>query len=373
MPIAWRFLFVIALTAACEANHEDGHLFFSGYPYPSVPGEAGRGVRLELIKEYGDLEHGLVFGQIRALAVSSEGTLAVFDRDECRVWMIGTKTGEWVTRGRCGDGPGEFRSVSAMTFSGDTLLLYDEERASIARLGPDGTEIDRVTLPLAELGVTRVADLSVGESGSILAGLHLMPNGRTRQHHQIASFSSSGDLVESGVSAPLIAQRTPRPIVRYGSMCVGSSGIHGDVVWVLNTWGPQALLVRRRGFSVVRSVMVPIDWARATEHSTRAGHWGPMWPLPEAACGDELALVGYRKQRNTVENAWEVTSAFLLALDYEGHLVDVIGGDQAPDPGSVLFMTPGAALGDRFFFFSNSFLGYPVVREYRTIATGSDP
>jgi hypothetical protein len=98
-----------------------------------------------------------------------------------------------------------------------------------------------------------------------------------------------------------------------------------------------------------------------------------MWPLPEAACGDELALVGYRKQRNTVENEWEVTSAFLLAFDYEGHLVDVIGGDQAPDPGSVLFMTPGAALGDRFFFFSNSFLGYPVVREYRAIATGSDP
>ena len=59
--------------------------------------------------------------------------------------------------------------------------------------------------------------------------------------------------------------------------------------------------------------------------------------------------------------------AAMVVLDLLEGSMTVLGGDEPPEPGSILFMTPGAATEDRFFFFTNSFFGYPVIREYRIV------
>jgi hypothetical protein len=65
----------------------------------------------------------------------------------------------------------------------------------------------------------------------------------------------------------------------------------------------------------------------------------------------------------------EVLRSVLVAIDLEEWSLTIFGGDQPPKPGSIFFMTPAAALDDRFFFFTNALFGHPTVREYR-IAPG---
>jgi hypothetical protein len=36
-------------------------------------------------------------------------------------------------------------------------------------------------------------------------------------------------------------------------------------------------------------------------------------------------------------------------------------------------VTPAAATGNRFFFFTNGVFDYPVVREYRMVRSGMEP
>lgn len=62
-----------------------------------------------------------------------------------------------------------------------------------------------------------------------------------------------------------------------------------------------------------------------------------------------------------------VSSAAMVVFDLRENSMTVLGGDEPPAPGSVLGMTPGAATGSRFFFYTNSFLDYPVVQEYRIV------
>ena len=114
---------------------------------------------------------------------------------------------------------------------------------------------------------------------------------------------------------------------------------------------------------------MPIHWAQASEHDQRPDYWGPMSPRPEAACGERYAVIGYRRQINVSRGVSEVLSAVMVVVDLQEGSMTVLGGDETPEPGSILFMTPGAATGDRYFFFTNSFFGYPLIREYRIIRT----
>jgi hypothetical protein len=115
------------------------------------------------------------------------------------------------------------------------------------------------------------------------------------------------------------------------------------------------------------SVRVPVQWALPTEDPKGSGRWTNIGPVPGVACGERYAVVGYRYQQAVRGAVSEVHRAVMVVIDlWEGSMT-VLGGDEPPEPGSILFMTPAAATGDRFFFFTNSFFGYPVVREYRIV------
>jgi len=61
----------------------------------------------------------------------------------------------------------------------------------------------------------------------------------------------------------------------------------------------------------------------------------------------------------------------MVTIDLWEPSITILGEEVPPQPGSILLLTPGAAYGNRYFFFTNSFLGYPVVREYRLVPTES--
>jgi hypothetical protein len=121
----WSRLLCLCWVLILSCSHDDSHLFFTDVPYPRAPLSIDEAPRFELVREYGALEEGLVFGSISGLAVSEMGTLAVVDSYGCRIWLIDQRSGSGRTIGGCGDGPGEFRRPTVAAYSGDTLHVVD--------------------------------------------------------------------------------------------------------------------------------------------------------------------------------------------------------------------------------------------------------
>jgi hypothetical protein len=366
----WSRLLCMCWPLIVSCSHDDSHLFFADAPFPVLLPGSEQEVRLELLAEYGDQDHGLVFGHITDLAVSETGVLAVLDRIDCRVWILDTETRETRSLGGCGDGPGEFRIPRVAAFTGDTLVVFDSGRNSLQKITLEGDEIDRLPLPLATVGAFAVSDLYVGDGGSIVAGLDLLPPGLDSEHLQIAVFEGTGGaVIHRGLVAPPVARATRRSAVREGSLCGGVMKDGVEFLAAVNTWGPQLTVLRRSDFHSLLSARVPVLWAQAMEDPPGSGAWVNFGPVPGIACGERHIVVGYRSQSYEGGRVSEVLRSVLVAIDLEEGSLTIFGGDQPPEPGSILFMTPAAALEDRFFFFTNAFFGHPTVREYR-IAPG---
>lgn len=371
MSQAPRLVLCALLIVGCQP--EDRHLFFADAPYPVTMPQSAELPTVEFVREYGGYDRSPIFGHISDLAVSETGVLAVVDVLECRIWFIYIHTGLVDTQGECGDGPAEFRRPSTAVFVADTLLVFDADRGTVTKMTMDGEEVARLNVTLSGLDAVSLSYLSPGADGSILAALDLLPNQARSQHRQLAAFDPADlTVVGSGLVSPRIANTTPRPVPGHVSLCV-SSKPEGTVLGVaVNLWGPQVVTLDLSDFSVLSSVRVPIDWVQPSEHSQMPGHWGPFTPFPRAACGERFAVITYRLAERDPDGSSSVRSAAMVLLDLRDGTVNIVAIDQAPEDGSILWMIPGVATGDRFFFFTNASFGHPTIREYRIVPGGND-
>lgn len=361
------------VAAGCD-REEASELDFPDLPAPVEPRGATAALELEFVQDFGDLDEGLSFGRILGMAVSSDGLLAVVDAADCRIWWIDTMSGEYRTTGGCGDGPGEFLAPTRAAFMGDTLVVHDAEQSSLTLLTREGVELSRVHLPLLNMGVSEVSDMDIGTEGSFVLGLHLLPGQFTARNHHVVVLSGpdlevQGERFETPPYVESIDYRARRP----GSSCV-SHGADGDMLVVaVNPWGPQIAVAAGNNLRPHWSVNVPVPWAGPREIGTGpGGGFMHMDPTPQAACGDRYVIAGYRDQGMTREGVLEVRGGAMVLLDLRDGSLTVLGGDEPPPEGSFLFMTPAAATGDRFFFYTNGFFGYPVIREYRIVGDHED-
>jgi hypothetical protein len=361
---------VLAIVVITGCDPADAHLYHEAIPYPELPAEEIDAMSLEFVQEFGELEgDGLVFGHIADLAVSSDGILAVVDAIGCRVWLINTETAEGHAIGGCGQGPGEFGAPWLAAFVGDTLIVYDYDGHLLKRLTTGGHELGRAPLPLMSLGTYTLSALYQGTNGEVIGGLNLLPSGIMPQHHQIARFRvDSGTVSGMGLVVPPAAQITEGLSVRYSSLCVSERKDGLRTVVAVNPWAPQATMLEAEELEPILSVKLPVAWATARLNAT--GELERVGLGPAAACGGHHALIGYRRQRMGTGPVAEVLRATMVLVDLEGEEFSIIGDASPPEPGSVLFMTPSAAIGERFFLFTNAFFGHPVVREYRLVRRG---
>lgn len=81
---------------------------------------------------------------VSVLAVAPDGRLAVAQPMETSVWVF-SPTGERLeVVGRAGDGPGEFRAISAMGWQGDTLWVADGSLFRVTFLDPESGPLGTV-------------------------------------------------------------------------------------------------------------------------------------------------------------------------------------------------------------------------------------
>jgi len=253
-------------------------------------------------------------------------------------------------------------------------MVFDAERMSMVKITLEGEELERVPLPVSDLGALYISDLHIGKRGSLLASLDLIPYSFASETLQMVSFDRFGGTVSGrGLESPPLARTTPEAVYSPSSFCVGTTEEAGEVVVAVNGWGPQLAVLRMDDFEPLQSVRIPVDWAQPEESSRRPGYWSPMSPRPRATCGERFVVAAYRRQEYVSPTLTNVLSAIMVVIDLNDQSMVVLGGDEPPEPGSFLFMTPGAAIGDRFFFYTNTFFDYPVIREYRIVQIGNGP
>ena len=91
------------------------------------------------------------FSRIGALAVTDNGTLYVLESQAREVRVFGPDGRRLGTRGRSGQGPGEFSRPAAIGLVGDTLWVRDGGNGRISWFGPDGSlvhETHGIRLPV---------------------------------------------------------------------------------------------------------------------------------------------------------------------------------------------------------------------------------
>jgi hypothetical protein len=99
----------------------------------------------------------------------SDGGVVVADRQSCEIRFFDRAGRHTTTVGRCGAGPGEFRTYSDVFLSGDTLHVYDGNNRRLSMVGPNG-------LPVAEQRAQDNPAFAVPGLGRSLIGV--APDGR---------------------------------------------------------------------------------------------------------------------------------------------------------------------------------------------------
>ena len=94
------------------------------------------------------------FGAVQALAVGTDGSIWVADRDEPMIRRIAPDGRLAASFGRAGEGPGKLGMLSGMgVLSDGTVLVSDFRRAYLQRFDREGEPLATIPLGAAALGV----------------------------------------------------------------------------------------------------------------------------------------------------------------------------------------------------------------------------
>lgn len=354
---------LIWLCVACADS--EGGVYFSdiGTPVVREP-EQVDSLELGLVAEYGTADGPVSFSHIQAVAVHPvTRLLAVGERDGCRITLIDTGGGAFRHFGTCGGGPGEFREINHITFYGDTLVVFDRSQAVLVFMDLNGKELRRLRPEVLERHALELAGIGHFGGSLLLAGLGLQPviSGGTEREFLAVIDASTGETHRRWLADAPITRITRRPFLRGIKVCVSREG-PVPVVAAENIWSTQVVTFRGADLRREANFATRLDWRQPEEQGEGTGRWGPPLPLPGIACGRDHVLVAYREQTHTPDGPLP-THAHLEVRRYDGTVV--LSRTQLPPPGGVVYGTPIAAAGDRFYFYSNNLSDFPVVREYQ--------
>ncbi len=158
---------------------------------------------LSLVWSLGDdLDDRVQLFRVRDAEQASGGRFYVLDAGNHRVLEI-SRSGE-VTRqlGREGDGPGEFRSPSAMVIRNDTVMVSDGT-GIVHFFGPNGESIRTHRLSFPDEEVNMMGTIAISPDGWMVSGFGLarsdpdLPN--LMREHLFTVDPSTGDLRPTGL------------------------------------------------------------------------------------------------------------------------------------------------------------------------------
>ncbi len=344
------FLLCLALVACADAP-PNPDLFAGLGPVRMESPTPDASLEPVFIREYGSLSGEDSFGMPWAAVVRDDGRLVVSDIfDPCVLTVIDRPSG--VVRekmGRCGEGPGEFKMITALATDADSVFVYDQELGVVIVLDPDGIEARRFSAEGVGGPLNTVDDMALLDDSTMLiarsqvgrASVESMDRGTGRLRRVWFETPEDTELAET---------------IRHLSACTRPAPGPATVV-AMNEW-------------VFEGVGVSADTGeeRLHFHTSFAdlrddGGDGPN--STGVRCGASMAVFRGTTPGPVEDLGIAVTLragvVVLEARDYDGTLrMRMIVEDQ----GSLLRGGVGAMKGDTLFILNRTARAYPVVAEF---------
>ena len=308
------------------------------------------------IREYGTLDGELEFGLPYAVATLPDGALVVADASDCTLTVIDRPSGRLRDRwGGCGDGPGEFRFVRALSAHGDSLFVYDQDRSAIVVLSSAGVEARRMLVRGIGAGPFTLSHLDVVNDSTLLVSTEA-------PGHSSAALMDrqTGALRNTVVGPPPIATRSDRWIRHMGGSCVQPEVTEPAIV-VMSEWAMEGvgldLDTGAERFHFLTDLNLP-------PRRTSDGVWAPGPWSANLRCGKSLLVARITTldpaDRHADMADVRASSVLVEARGYDGSLLMRWRID---DKDSLLRGMPGAFRGDTLFVVSTRVRYYPIVGE----------
>ena len=351
LPLRLTGVFLIcAALAACNDTPPNPDLF-AGFSRVRVESPSpDSSLVAVLIREYGSMSGEDSFGMPWALAVRDDGSLVVSDiTDPCTLTVVDRPSG--VVReklGVCGEGPGEFKMITALATDADTLFVYDRGTSYIVVLDPAGTEVRRY-VPTGVGAYRTLDDLAVLDDSTLIVTTSDVGRATVESIDR-----ATGELREVWLETTENAEMAE--MLRHLSACV-----HRDAD------PPMIVAMNERVFEGV-GVAADTREERLHFQTSFADLREDGLENPASAgvrCGATMALFSGSTPGPVERTSTSVTFRWGIVLrearDYNGTLrMRVL----VEDSGSLLHGGLGAMRGDTLFVMNSTARAYPVVAEF---------
>lgn len=356
---------MLSLISGCSepSSIHEKLLYASVSPAPAVQQRGDS--ELVLVDSIGSANGDLAFGRLVSAAVSNN-VIAVADEHRCAVGVIDTaRAVEWW--GRCGSGPGEYKSIGPIALFGDTVIVADHHLQRLTFLSLETGEGRSIDVDLRTTGGAMIWQIEMVNDTTLLASVApLAPAAWRSRHlseadrHLLALLDARTGLVRRQlVSDPPIAMsETPR-LIRGVPMCYDSAT---GLAAILNDWVFQGVALRIPLDTPVINFTSTVPWY--VPYRDKNGSLIPPGARIGVACADSVFLFKANHLKRDPKGPARSVGAYVEARLANGQplLQQEIIDSESPILGSLM-----AAHGDRFVFYRVGTDGVPRLWVYRLV------
>ncbi len=176
-------------------------------------------------------------------AVLSDGGLVVADVFACTLTIVDRPSGKvrdvW---GACGDGPGEFRQISAVTVWKDSLFVYDQRRREVVVLSPTGDEVRRLPVQFLRASDWALTHFDVLDDSTFVAATEGLGEAYVGFLDRRSGKFDSNILAKSPAIANEFAGGGVESLRRMGGMCLPPDHVGPSrTIVVVSDWASEGV------------------------------------------------------------------------------------------------------------------------------------
>lgn len=308
------------VSTACavpEAESVSGPQFFGGLDGVRTigDGDGSRGSSTESVVTTRAIIGPGALGRPTVGAIDVEsGHLLIGDATSCTIKRYRLGTLDFVdSLSRCGEGPGELRSVGGIVVSQSAISVIDYGGKRIVSFNRAGVETSRRSLPSIERG--RWLYRILGVNSDTLTGLWAtVGSDKRRDDDVVASTVAGARAVGSRLREPPVAALSPRLISGHAG-CQSTGPSPGHIV-VASSWAVESVVLDRRSLDPVVRFARKVPWDTTY---AREGGAGPVSPMRRtvAVCGPNSFAVMWESE----PDGGDMQHVRMEVRDYDGRVL----------------------------------------------------
>lgn len=293
-------------------------------PAPSdIEVNADSALQIRLLRLIGSDQGPNSFGAIGRGAVSQRGIIAITDIESCEVVFIAEASGAAVGRiGRCGVGPGEFRSLTSLQFVADTLVAWDAFQKQLIFILPPNRELYRIRVQRSGNTRNPINEVYVVDDSTLVATYAVFPRfGRDTSSPRMflgVLDRRSGTTLSESLLPPYVGDANSSPVVNNVASCV-HLGSKPPVIVAMNQWSFQAVILSLPDLGVERSIRSDVPFVRPMPDPRVSSGRRPSSASFGAACTTDWVFL-WHLGRSRGRDSVPLPYARHEIRDYDGRL-----------------------------------------------------